>query len=437
MKVLTVNNRVVSKLLRESYTVEDLERVREFFETRNTLRFFRKGNGLYAALSTGKAESVSGYTYAWVRDIVMVMNYLRELGQYDLAVGTLRTLRDYFYKHRSRFTDMIEGKADRNIPRLRPHVRFNSETLEEVVQKWAHAQNDALGYALWMAFRLANEGAYLPDERDAAVYSLFPPYFDAIEYWSDRDSGHWEEDRKINTSSIGVVAAALEEMEKFIEGRPSVSFRYAGREDPAERVRHLIERGREHLQRTLPYESPPLRKEDAALLFLVYPLETVVGELAEEVTSAVRSRLKGDYGIKRYEGDSFFCADYTKLFGEKERTEDFSDRIEERNRVMKPGTEAQWCLFDPVISVYYGKRYLATGEESLLDLQTYHFNRSLGQLTPEDFPLGGGQCPELYFIEDSSKGIYVPNDQTPLAWTQANLGVAFKYMRISALRRTA
>lgn len=49
---------------------------------------------------------------------------------------------------------------------------------------------------------------------------------------------------------------------------------------------------------------------------------------------------------------------------------------------------------------------------------------------PISFPdeKGGGrscQCPEAYFLEN---GFYVPNDHTPLQWTQANLRMALHWM---------
>lgn len=38
----------------------------------------------------------------------------------------------------------------------RPHVRFDGRTLSEIGdERWAHAQNDALGYFLWLSSTLA------------------------------------------------------------------------------------------------------------------------------------------------------------------------------------------------------------------------------------------------------------------------------------------
>ena len=42
----------------------------------------------------------------------------------------------------------------------------------------------------------------------------------------------------------------------------------------------------------------------------------------------------------------------------EQRTVDFSADMAARDRLLVPGTEAEWTLFDPVVSVIHGKRYL-------------------------------------------------------------------------------
>ncbi len=430
---MLIQNSMLQCLVKTSYTLKDLAKIGEFFEHHDTLRFLVKENGLYSAITTDKIQSISGYTYTWLRDAIMVTNYQRELGHYDIARKTITTLGDYFHRHRSRFIDIIEGDADKDDPMQRPHIRFDGDSLDEINQKWAHAENDALGYFLWMAFKLANmkERALTPVDYD--VYSLFPNYFYAIEYWQDEDSGHWEEARKIESSSIGVVVAALEEMKAYIEWHPHRHrFSYNGTETTAEFLQYLIDKGRETLNSFLPYESPNLREADAALLFLIYPLAVIDNLQSDEVLSLVLKNLQGDYGIKRYLGDSYWCADYKKQLLEEERTVDFSDDIGRRDKLLRPNCEAQWCIFDPVVSVIFGQRHLKTGEKADLDQQTHYFNRSLCQITSESCPLGSGKCPEAYYIENLAEGKYVPNDHAPLAWTQANLGIAFEYMKRSA-----
>ena len=207
----------------------------------------------------------------------MATNYQFERGQTSLAQTTVRTLLDYFYKpkHRQRFLDIIEERVDKNVPMNRPHARFNGDTLEEIDQDWAHAQNDALGYALWITCKLANAGCYHLRQEDYATCALFPLYFDAIQYWCDADSGHWEEARKEESSSIGVVVGALEQMRQLMQRTPQQRFPYRRMGVDLALVEELIGKGREKLRAWLPYESPPQRLADAALLFLIYPMGVV------------------------------------------------------------------------------------------------------------------------------------------------------------------
>jgi phosphorylase kinase alpha/beta subunit len=95
---------------------------------------------------------------------------------------------------------------------------------------------------------------------------------------------------------------------------------------------------------------------------------------------------------------------------------------------LKPGEEAQWCIFDPIVSVIFGKQYQNTHHASDLQQQIHYFNRSLGQITGNNSQFRAYQCPELYYRE---QGEYVPSDATPLLWTQANLILALKEMENS------
>lgn len=159
-------------------------------------------------------------------------------------------------------------------------------------------------------------------------------------------------------------------------------------------------------------------------------MKIVEEQMAKRVLSDVIEHLQGDCGVRRYPGDSFRSADYKKKLKPELRTVDFSDNITLRDRLVKPGQEAQWCIFDPIISIIYGLEYQRGRDEKHLRLQTHYFNRSLGQLTEENSPYGGFKCPELYYLEN---GHYVPNDTVPLLWTQANLRMAFQFMKSSLM----
>ena len=90
---------------------------------------------------------------------------------------------------------------------------------------------------------------------------------------------------------------------------------------------------------------------------------------------------------------------------------------------------AQWCIFDPIVSVIAGRRYLRAHDPRDLLRQVHRLNRSLGQLTGPECPQGELRCPEAYSLV---YGRYIPNDHIPLLWTQANLWLALFAMKESA-----
>jgi phosphorylase kinase alpha/beta subunit len=388
-------------------------------------------NGLFPAANLQVESKYTGYSNVWIRDNIYIdcAHYLN--GKTDIAIKNINAFTEYFIRHKWRFEKIIAGELDFNDPMNRPHIRFNGDDLSEIKQKWAHAENDALGYFLWFFCKLYNEHAIA--ELNAAqteLLALFALYFDKIAYWQDEDSGHWEEVRKIEASSIGVVVAALGELNKIIIEN-KYSLQYQGRTVSSEFVTELIAKGRNALHAILPAECiqpEKYRRYDAALLFLIFPLNVVSEEIADQILNDVGTCLQGDYGIRRYLGDSYWSADYKDKVKEEKRTIDVSDNIAERDSLLQSGQEAQWCIFDPVMSIIYGMKYQKTHDNHFLQLQTDYFNRSLSQLTPEDSRFGGFKCPELYYLEH---GRYVPNDTTPLLWTQANLWMAFNYMERS------
>ena len=396
-------------------------------------------NGLFPAAMVGDRTAYTGYEAAWVRDNVYVAyaHYLDgTAAEKEIAIATIRSLADFFQQERLAFEHTISAGHAPASQMDRPHIRFQGQSLERIEQPWNHAQNDALGYFLWFFCQLVLEGALEPTAEDYGLLALFPLYFEAIQYWQDEDSGHWEEDPKVEASSIGVVLAGLGAMREMLVQNRLIDYLrdHHGRTISSALLDGLIEKGEGAIAQILPSESirpgNPRRRYDAALLFLAYPLQVVSVTQGQQIVTDIVENLQGEQGISRYKGDSFWCRDYRDI-PENIRT-DISEKrdawLEENNRELKPGEEAQWCIFDPMISAFYGEQYQQTGEEAALERQTFYFNRAIAQLTPEDFPLGGLKCPELYYLQSNE---YVPNDATPLLWTQANLLMALKWMRAS------
>ena len=264
------------------------------------------------------------------------------------------------------------------------------------------------------------------------MLALFPLYFDAVRYWEDQDSGHWEEIRKVEASSIGVVTAGLKELKKVLTTHTAANIcRYDGSLVTPQFVDTLVVKGLVSLNKILPSECIQKgleRHYDSALLFLIFPINIVSEEMSDYILCNVINNLQGSYGILRYQGDAFWSPDFKDNFTEQERTTDYSNGLSQREKLLMLGGEAQWCIFDPIISLIYGIKYQTHRNEEFLKKQTYYFNRSLGQLTGSDCKFGEFKCPELYYLE---KGKRVPNDTTPLLWTQANLWLSFKYMELS------
>src|SRR5271157_3057136 len=205
-------------LIAEEYTPESLARIRETLEACGTHAILPVEHGLFSATATPAANSVSGYHHVWVRDNVLVANSFRLRGELAPAIACMQGLSQFFAKERHRFLEIIQDSTHKlkNDVQRRPHIRFAAQALGGLPERWPHAQNDALGLALWFRFVLANSGALPLAAEEWEIYELFPRYLEAIEYWQDKDSGAWEEGRAVRNSSVGAVVAGLEEMREYL-----------------------------------------------------------------------------------------------------------------------------------------------------------------------------------------------------------------------------
>ena len=425
--MIKIHNPQMEPYIKPTYTLSEIDALHSLLIKAGTLNFEPLPNGLFPAAKAHNADSaLTGYHNVWVRDNVHVAwgHYIG--GERTKAARCARTLLEYFHRHHQKLEDIISGKCDHHNHMLRPHIRFNGTELKENKEHWAHGQNDAIGYFLWLTGTLVTADELVLQTRDYTLLRSFAHYLNAIKYWQDEDSGHWEETKKIESSSIGCVVAGLHAIRGIMEcaGDPQIVAMVG-------LIDQLLKNGREALNTILPCESiqtgpEQYRKYDAALLFLIYPLGVINDAQADKVLQNVTENLMGEFGIKRYLGDSYWCDNYREKLAPEVRTTDFSDDMSDRDSLLTEGCEAQWCIFDPIVSTIYGRKFLATADPRDLEKQAFHFGRSLGQLTPHDHLAGGLKCPESYFLE---KEKYTPNDITPLYWTQANLWIAIEYMK--------
>ena len=424
---LKVQNPNLVNIIQNRYTLAEIQELISCLEKQGTFEFPVLPTGLFSAAITNAETEYTGYQQVWVRDNIHIAHAHYVIGQTDIFCNAAIALMTYFTQHRDRFDNIIAQPDLAQQAMNRPHIRFDGTTLTELDQRWSHAQNDALGYFLWFYCKLVNEG-YLSLKMEALeILSLFPRYFRAIEYWQDADQGHWEEKAKVEASSIGTVVAGLREFQ--LMGFRVEEISNHPQDIGIEALIELIETGERALAEILPYEcrhpKEQQRRTDAALLFLIYPLGVVDTAIADQIIQDVVDQLQGEIGIKRYLLDSFWAPDYKAKVAPEKRTMEMSEDMAERDVLAQPGKEAQWCIFDPILSTIYGHRYHISGDDVFLTQQINYLNRSLGQLTDENCPSGAYKCPELYYLED---GGYIPNDATPLLWTQANLRVALQTM---------
>lgn len=427
-------------LIRDDYRVDDVRAITQHLIAHGTFQYPTLSSGLFsAALAQSQDLEYTGYQNVWVRDNIHIAHHFHVLGEHDRAVRAVAAITQFQHTQRGKLRDIIVGKADPQNVMLRPHIRFDGEKLAEVAETWAHAQNDAIGYWLWLASKLARGGHWQPTGDDIKLLSNFVQYLEAIRYWEDQDSGHWEEARKVEASSVGAATAGLIALRDYFLTMASAQMPLGATksfiDQTCRRAEGLIEKGQAALQAILPSEcmqdDPAKRRRyDSALLFLIYPLQIVDGDMAETIVTDVVTHLLGPYGVRRYLGDSYWCADYKKLLDPASRTVDVSEDMSARDRLLQPGGEAQWCIFDPIISVIHGLRYQQTGDAGHLELQVEHLNRSLRQLTGDGSAFPPLRCPESYYREN---GIWGPNDITPLLWTQANLRLALHFAEQSLI----
>ncbi|MGD8744002.1 MAG: glycoside hydrolase family 15, partial [Candidatus Woesebacteria bacterium] len=191
-----------------------------------------------------------------------------------------------------------------------------------------------------------------------------------VEYWHDKDSGVWEEDGEVHSSSIGACVAGLKSISKV-----------AHIEVPL----WLIKKGEKALNQLLPRESEK-KFVDLALLSLIWPYDVVNEEQRDQILENVEYHLRKERGVIRYKGDRY----YNKNPDEKSE-------------------EAEWTFGLSWLAIIYEKM---GNEDKAQEL--------IKDLIAIDTPEG---MPELYF---SNSPEY--NENTPLGWSESLFIVALYEM---------
>lgn len=430
MSDIIFNNPEVQGLAKEKYSMADIVVLEAVLIEHSVFDFeVYPESGLFPA--THSTDDINNYKSVWLRDTVHIANALLDSGMIEAAQTAVLSLVSFHAKSIDRWRAVIKNPALASEAMNRPHVRFDGVTLSEIDQKWSHAQNDAIGYFLWILVKVLRKGSVFIDADIEVLLEVIPRYLNAIKFWQDADSGHWEEEQKIEASSIGCCIAGLEALVEFCS--ESDATKQIVGDEVIELCGSMITTSRNVFDKMLPNESVATddnkgRDVDAALLFLCFPLNVVTSDRRDQIRENIGQKLQGDYGIRRYLGDSFWTKNYPDLMAETDLTRDFSDDIDARNKLAQVGEEAQWCIFDSILSASYGIDFLNTKDKAAKELQVFYFNRAIGQITGPDCALGEFLMPEAYYLQGDQ---YIANDATPLQWAKANLIQAFRLMKLT------
>ncbi|MEP7205211.1 MAG: glycoside hydrolase family 15 protein [Candidatus Saccharibacteria bacterium] len=407
--------------------------LRSLLEQKGALLFQPYQSGLFPACAlTRRMGESTGMNKAWLRDNAHIANAIHRT-QPELAVSAGRAMLKVLNNNRASIDAIVDGTHDRVASHYRLPVRVDGDTLANDSEP--RVQNDSVGYALWLTSRFINGGAIVASPEDLETLAQTVRYLDEIKFWEDPDDGHWEEERRVHVSSIGAVIAGLKEVCSMFEGIGYVTGIDFDRLESLGRnamdnilARHATEMiGPPDSSQDLNASIDIPRKKDSSLLFLVVPLGVFTGEQARLIVTGIEQTLVREKGVARYSGDTYWSPGFKGIMSIDQRTTYADGRLEKRNEkaaeIANSGTEAQWSLFDSLLSVYYGRCYEQTGDDEELQKQVSYLNRSLSQLAETED--GRLLMPEAYYY-DNKDGVnkLVPNDHIPLLWSQANLLLA-------------
>lgn len=424
-------------------TLAELTEVKDLLAKHDTLNIAKSKvkdssgvpTGTFSASAANAAgdHSESSMFGSWFRD-----NALIAYGLYisdpdgpgaDDAVACIKSIADFLLKYQCFKMELViaglkDVKGAEPTWMDRPHIRFIGATGKEDPKWYNHKQNDALGYFLFTRCTLALAKKMPVTGDHLKLMGQLFDYLRTIESWNDLDGGHWEEHSAQHASSLGPCLAAVRLFKLLCEEE---GFLAPCKPDTLEILESNLD---VTLKKILPNEiimpAELERNSDAALIFLCYPLAVVDDDTGLQILERLK-KVYGHIGVCRYRKDSYWCADYKDT--QDDPTKHFTDEeLKARDALLKPGEEAQWCLFDPMVSAYYGVLYQRHRKPEYLKLQQLFLSRSLAAISGDECEFGPWHACEAYYV---CKGKWASNDDTPLVWTQANLLMAFHEMEKS------
>ena len=243
-------------------------------------------SGLFAA---SKKDSTTGYNKAWLRDNFYESLAFEVIGDHVTPRKTYKAILKIFLKHEYKIDHAIAVKPKYQYQYI--HARYHPETFDEFWDQWGNKQNDSIGAILFGIGKLEQQGIKIVESADEKrIVQKLVWYLSTLQYWHDKDSGMWEEDEEVHSSSIGACVAGLEAV-KCVRGVAV--------------PQKLILKGKEVLDQQLPRESK--RKfVDLALLSLIWPYEVVDEAQTSKILENVEYHLLKNRGVIRYKNDHYY-----------------------------------------------------------------------------------------------------------------------------------
>ncbi len=333
------------------------------------VRKLRAPTGLFTASAHDVA---TGYNKAWLRDIYFMTLGFKWTGEWCVVQDAARALLKILEKHKEKISWATENRPFATYQYI--HARYNPETFDEYWEEWGNKQNDAVAETLYLITDCELSGySVIETDDDRALVQLLVDYLNNIEYWSDADSGIWEESHEIHASSIGAVVCALKAATRL----PFITMPDG-----------MIEKGEQALRNLLPRESAS-KFCDLALLTLIFPFNVVTEGEKRKILENVEYFLTRDRGVIRYRNDRYY----------------------NRNEVDGYSEEAEWSMGLAWLAIIYAQMGNLTKAEDYLE-------RAGGTVDQN------GLIPELWFSHTDK-----PNENNPLGWAESMYVVALVEVR--------
>ena len=327
------------------------------------LKSLQYRTGLFAASSRDVA---TGYNKSWLRDNFYECLAFQAIDDWDTIRKTVHAVMRIFEKHEYKIDIAIQQKPQHKHEYI--HARYNPETFDEFWEDWGNKQNDSIGAILFLIGELERKGkSVLTTAKDRMLVQKLVWYLQSISYWNDPDSGMWEENEEVHSSSIGACLAGLKGVKTI--------HRIDVPDD-------IITRGEKTLRELLPRESAT-KFADLAQLSLLWPYNVVTDDERSQILQNVEYHLLRERGVIRYKNDHYY----------NKNSDGYSE-------------EAEWCFGLSWLAIIYEER----GEK---EKAHEYIQLMLNTVT------ASGEIPELYFSNTD-----VQNENTPLGWAESLFVIA-------------